>query len=370
MRFLMLNWRDPKNPKAGGAERVTLAYWAALGQRGHEVYWYANEFPGCLPEEVIQGVRIVRGGGSGRSVLKVIRWYRRQKPFNLVVDQHHGIPWFVPWWAGTNCLSYVHEVLGPIWNSFYPWPLSRFGQWQERAVHWLYHRTPFWVGSESTQRALQRRGVRNVTVIHYGIEQRVLDVLEPKPLSTPLRLIAVSRLAPNKRIDHAILATGILATRGIDTHLTIVGGGEEEPRLRQLASQQRYAGRVSFAGMLPEAAKDAELRKSHFLIHTSIREGWGLNVLEANAVGTPAVVYPVDGLVDATIHDETGIVTREEKPESIADGLVALLQTPDRYQHYRVKACERTRSFHWSHILPPACDWLEQQAACPHPPTL
>ena len=33
----MLNWRDPKNPLAGGAERVTLAYLSALVQRGHEV---------------------------------------------------------------------------------------------------------------------------------------------------------------------------------------------------------------------------------------------------------------------------------------------------------------------------------------------
>jgi glycosyltransferase involved in cell wall biosynthesis len=337
MRFLMLNWRDPKNPKAGGAERVTLAYWAALGQRGHEVFWYANEFPGCLPQEVIQGVQVTRGGGSGRSVLKAMQWYRRQKPFDLVVDQHHGIPWFAPWWAGTNYLSYVHEVLGPIWSSFYSWPFSMFGQWQERAVHWLYHRTPFWVGSASTQHALQRRGIKNVTLIPYGIEQRALDVLDPKPLSAPLRLIAVSRLAPNKRIDHAILVTGVLLERGIDTHLTI-------------------------AGMLPETGKDAELRRSHLLVHTSIREGWGLNVLEANAVGTPAVVYPVDGLVDVTVHDKTGIVTREETPQSVADDIMALLQTPDRYQRYRVKACERARSFHWSQILPQACDWLEQQA--------
>ena len=33
MRFLMLNWRDPRNPKAGGAERVTQAYLEALIER-------------------------------------------------------------------------------------------------------------------------------------------------------------------------------------------------------------------------------------------------------------------------------------------------------------------------------------------------
>jgi hypothetical protein len=51
--ILMLNWRDPKNPLSGGAERVTLAYLGALTRRGHKVYWYANAFPNCLPEETI-----------------------------------------------------------------------------------------------------------------------------------------------------------------------------------------------------------------------------------------------------------------------------------------------------------------------------
>src|SRR5436190_9268540 len=204
MRFLMLSWRDPHNPKSGGAERVTIAYLAALKERGHEVYWFANQFPGGNSSEVIQGVQIVRGGGQGTSVIEAIRWYRKQKPFDLVIDQHHGIPWFAPWWCKTNCISYLHEVLGPIWGAFYPWPISMIGRWQERFVHWLYHKCPFWVGSESTQRALQKRGVCDVTVIHYGIKQTPLAQLEPKPLHEPLGLIAVSRLAPNKRIDHAI----------------------------------------------------------------------------------------------------------------------------------------------------------------------
>ncbi|MEI9959707.1 MAG: hypothetical protein WDM76_00850 [Limisphaerales bacterium] len=47
MRFLMLNWRDPKNPLSGGAERVTLAYLAALAKRGHEVYLVRQRFFGA-----------------------------------------------------------------------------------------------------------------------------------------------------------------------------------------------------------------------------------------------------------------------------------------------------------------------------------
>src|SRR5512137_1367905 len=170
MRFLMLNWRDLKNPAAGGAERVSHAYLAALQQRGHEVFWFANEFPGAKPEEVIQGIPVVRGGGSGRSVLKARHWHQAQKPFDLVIDQHHGIPWYAPWWSDANCVAYIHEVLGPIWDAFYTWPWNTIGRLQERWTHWLYRKIPFWTPSESTARALKQHGVRSVTVIPNGTD--------------------------------------------------------------------------------------------------------------------------------------------------------------------------------------------------------
>ena len=137
MRFLMLNWRDPRNPMAGGAERVTLGYLAALARRGHEVHWFTNHFDGAAAEDEIEGVRIIRGGGIGTSIWHARQWYRRQQRFDLVMDQHHGIPWFAPWWCRTRCVANIHEVLGPIWSAFYYWPWSALGRWQERWTHWL-----------------------------------------------------------------------------------------------------------------------------------------------------------------------------------------------------------------------------------------
>jgi glycosyltransferase involved in cell wall biosynthesis len=94
-----------------------------------------------------------------------------------------------------------------------------------------------------------------------------------------------------------------------------------------------------------------------------MREGWGLNVIEANAMGTSTVVYPVAGLVESTLHDETGIVASAETPEAIATALVEILQQPEKYQMYRVKAWERAKTFHWSKVLKTSSDWLEMQAA-------
>jgi len=362
MRFLMLNWRDPKNPLSGGAERVTQAYMDALCRRGHEVVWFANAFPNCLREETIGQIRVVRGGGMGTSIFKAIQWYRRQERFDLVVDQHHGIPWYAPWWCRTNCVAYIHEVLGPIWNAFYPWPLSAIGRWQERWTHWFYRNIPFWTPSAYAKRQLHEHGVKTVQVILNCVATVALTPLPEKPLESPLRLVVVSRLAPNKRIDHAIRTVKCLAAQGVEARMTIVGTGEEEGKLRQLAKELQLEERVTFTGPLSEENKDAQLRRAHFLVHTSLREGWGLNVIEANAMGTPGAVYPVAGLLETTLRDQTGIVAEEETPESLAAALSAVLKTPEKYHRYRVAAWERAKTLHWDRVLPASSEWLEQQA--------
>jgi glycosyltransferase involved in cell wall biosynthesis len=362
MRFLMLNWRDPNNPLAGGAERVTQGYLSALAKRGHQVFWFAYDFPGATPIEIIEGVSIIRAGRIGTSIVHARQWLRRQEQFDLVVDQHHGIPWFAPWWARANCVAYVHEVLGPIWGAFYPWPISMLGRWQERWVHWLYRRVPFWTSSESTKKGLQQHGVRDVTLLSYGVDTIALSSLEKKSLEVPLKLIVVSRLAANKRIDHAIRALQLLLEKGLAGRLTIIGRGEVEPQLRRLVQDLQLSQQVVFTGQISEREKDAFLRNAHFLLHTSLREGWGLNVIEANAMGTPALVYPVEGLIDSTLHQKTGLVAAAETPESLVACLEAALAEPKQYGIYRRNAWERAKSFHWDNVLPKACDWLESQA--------
>jgi glycosyltransferase involved in cell wall biosynthesis len=88
-----------------------------------------------------------------------------------------------------------------------------------------------------------------------------------------------------------------------------------------------------------------------------------LNVIEANAMGTPGAVYPVPGLIESTIDGETGIISKLETPDSLAEALLTLLSKPELYNRFRVKAWERAKSLHWDNILPLASDWFEQQAS-------
>ncbi len=365
MRFLMLNWRDPVNPRSGGAERVTHAYLSDLARRGHEVYWFAPMFPDGQAEEDLDGIRIVREGQIGWSIAAARRWCQAQAPFDLVMDQHHGIPWYAPWWCKTRCVAYIHEVLGPIWNAFYKWPYSMIGRHQERLTQKLYRNVPFWTASSFTRDKLLEVGVKEVTLIPYGVDTQAIERLEVKHLRPPLRLVTVSRLAPNKRVDHAIRTMDWLLKNDVDCEMTVVGTGEVEGAMRTLAADLGLEDKVRFTGAVSEEAKDKILRESHWLLHTSMREGWGLNVIEANAMGTPAAVYPVAGLVESTLHDQTGLISSAETPEALGTCIRNTMRTPEKYQRYRVAAWERAKTYHWSQVLPIASAWLEEQAQVP-----
>ncbi len=378
MRFLMLNWRDPFHPKAGGAESVTERVLSALAEAGHEVWWFSRAFEleplleycgriWCPPDARLGGVRIVRSSPAGAAspllaIRDAIRWHRRHGPFDLVIDQHHGLPWFAPWWCRGPCIAFIHEILGPVWRSFYGPVLQRLGAAQERMMLRAYRRVPFWTVSESTRRGLAQLGIRQIQVWPNGVDVAPLATLPEKRIAGALKLATLSRLAPNKRLDHAILALKLLQDRKLPASLTIIGRGNEMASLRGLARRLNLMGSVSFSGELPAQHRNAAVQEAHLLLHPSVCEGWGLNVIEAAALGTPAVGYHVPGLEDSIAHAQTGLLAAVESPQALADCIWALASNPDLYGRLRYNAWQRAKRFVWSETLPPLITWLEALA--------
>ena len=50
-KILLVNWRDPRHPAAGGAENYLFEIFKRLADRGEEIFWLASSFAGALPEE-------------------------------------------------------------------------------------------------------------------------------------------------------------------------------------------------------------------------------------------------------------------------------------------------------------------------------
>jgi glycosyltransferase involved in cell wall biosynthesis len=74
----------------------------------------------------------------------------------------------------------------------------------------------------------------------------------------------------------------------------VIGDGPELGDLRERAPTG-----VEFLGHVSRGEVVERLARAHVLVATSVREGWGLNVSEAAACGTPTIGYAVPGLVDS-----------------------------------------------------------------------
>jgi len=118
-------------------------------------------------------------------------------------------------------------------------------------------------------------------------------------------LVVVSRLVPHKRVEYALEALAALP----EARLVVAGRGWWEPRLREYAAALGVAGRTEFAGYVTERRKHELLASGWVALVPSLKEGWGLTIMEAGARGTPAVAFrSAGGVRDALLDGETGLL--------------------------------------------------------------
>lgn len=353
MRILFLNWRCLKHPKAGGAELVTHRIAERLVRWGHDVTLFTASFPGATPEEEMDGLRVIRCGGQVSVHWEAARWYRRQGQcaFDVVIDEINTIPFFAPLYAGVPVVAYINQLAREVWWHEAPRMLAWCGYIVEPWYLKAYRRTPVVTISASTADDLVALGhTAPRHVIPMAIDLEPLACLDDCEKEAGPTLVHLGRLAPSKRIDHAIEALGILrAQRMPEAQLWIIGQGDigEQDRLKDLASARGLEESVRFWGGVSDAEKATLLQRAHVLVACSVREGWGLSVTEANAMGTPAVVYDVPGLRDSTRHGETGIVCQEDAPAGLAEGIARLLGDAGEYNRLRQGAWEWSKTFSW-----------------------
>lgn len=90
--------------------------------------------------------------------------------------------------------------------------------------------------------------------------------------------------------------------------MVIIGDGDDKERLIAITKKLNLTTSVTFTGFVSENEKVNWLNKINIAINTSAKEGWGLTVTEANACGTTTVSSNVEGLRDAVIDNETGLL--------------------------------------------------------------
>jgi glycosyltransferase involved in cell wall biosynthesis len=160
-------------------------------------------------------------------------------------------------------------------------------------------------------------------------------------------VVYVGRLEAYKRIDLVLDAIAQVAARHPAVRLAILGRGAEQPRLERRAAALGIRDRVHFAGFVPDPERDAWLARSRVCVCASRKEGFGLTVIEANAVGTPNVASDAPGLRDTVRHGETGFLVAEPDAAQFAARIDALLGDDALAERMSRAALAWSQRFDW-----------------------
>lgn len=363
MNILILNWRDLKNPLSGGAERVTFQHAKAWVKKGHSVTWFTSRFTGSKSSETTDGITFVRrGSGIGVYVFAPFFYLFSGNKFDLVVDEIHGLPFFTPLYVKEKKVAFIHEVAGEIWDYMYPFPLNILGRCIEFCYFFFYKKIPFWTDALSTVKELEKKGIpqKNCIVIPCPLENKVEKTIAKK--SKNPTFIFISRLVPMKGIENIISAFIFIQKKIPLATLFIVGNGDKKyvQELKKIIKNNNIEKNVSFEGFVSEKKKLSLLRKSHILLHASMKEGWGLVVVEAASQSTPSVVYDVPGLRDSVRNGKTGIVLAVNSPREMAEQSLLLLKDRIRYKTYQQNCLLFARSLSRVKITNQSTEFLEK----------
>lgn len=351
MRILILNWRDIKHPLAGGAEISTHEHAKRWVKAGHKVIQFSSSVKGEKSSEFMDGVQIVRRGNHYTVHLYAFYYYLKylRGKIDFIVDEFHFIPFFTVLYTGVKKMAFIHETAEEIWFKNQVFPINILGFILEPLFIKLYKNISFMTVSESTKKDLIRFGIpsHNIHVIYNGI--RAINSQENKEKNPTL--ICLGRLAKDKGTEDAISVFYQVQQVHENSRLWVVGREESRGYLNKLKNKVRdlnISQKVIFYNYVSEEKKFDLLKRAWILINPSVKEGWGLTVIEAASQRTPAVAYDTSGLRDSILNENTGLLTRIKTPNALTEKIVMLLTDRLLYNALSKNAVEWSRKFDWN----------------------
>jgi glycosyltransferase involved in cell wall biosynthesis len=231
---------------------------------------------------------------------------------------------------------------------YFRWPMNQVGRLLEGKVSArLYQRTPFVAVSPST-RAEMRHQLGITAPIH--IVPNGVRAMPPSTVSRSAapEIAVVTRLVPHKRFHLLIEALPSLLRRWPDLRVIIAGDGPARAALQAEARRLGVERTVSLPGRVPDQVKADLLSRAWLTVAPSLAEGWGLTVMEANSLGTPAVAYDVPGLRDSVRDGLTGWLVPPDRDLAMPlANVLTELSGPARREAMAAEATRWARRFSW-----------------------
>ena len=276
---------------------------------------FTSRFRGCQLNENINGVDIIREGNK-YTVYKEAKNYLKtyKHHYDLIIDEINTRPFLTPQVCRIEkqVIALIHQLAREFWFYETQFPLNYIGYYYLEKK-WLsnYKNTMTLTVSDSTKVDLEELGFKRVFVVPPGLNITPLSNVKEKEANPTV--VFIGRLKKAKLPHHALQAFSIIKREIHDAKMWIIGDGYLRKKLESFEMKD-----VTFYGHISNEKKYDLLSRAHIILVPAVREGWGLIVTEANAMGTPAIGYDVHGLRDSIRHGETGIIVKEKTPAAMA----------------------------------------------------
>ncbi len=349
LHVVFLNWRDTTNPEGGGSERYVESVARTLVEAGHRATVVCASHDRAPADEVRGGVRFVRRGNK-LGVYPAAAWVllsRRLAPYDVVVDVQNGVPFLSRLTTRQPVVVLVHHVHREQWSVVYGRSVAAVGWWLEsRLAPWVYRSCPYVAVSEVTKRELTELGVAadRISVVHNGTEPVPDARGGPR---RPTSLVIVGRLVPHKRVEHALATVAALRDDFPELTLRVVGEGWWADELHERARELGVSDLVDFCGYVDDVTKHEILATSEVHLMPSLKEGWGIAVMEAASHSVPTVAYrSAGGVAESVLDGSTGLLVGDDQ-EAFVEAVRRLLTDQDLRLRLGEEARLRAATFTW-----------------------
>ena len=354
MNIVWFTWKDINHPHAGGAENISWHLVQDLTKHGHHVHIITAQYQGALAYETYQGVEISRAGGRISVYRKARHIYKKQLSVwaDLVIDEMNTIPFGARFYSQKPAVLLTYQLARSVWFYQMRFPLSVIGYALEpvylRLLSTRYRRVV--TESESTKTDLQRYGFSQnaIGVFRVGIELKPLASL---PAQNDLNSILIlGAMRPMKQTLDAVKGFESARDANPALRLTIAGdnSGPYAQKVMEYIDRSRHHTAITVLGRVSFNEKLGLMHQATLILVTSVKEGWGLIVTEANSQGTPAIAYDCDGLRDSVVDNKTGLLVTPGDTAGLGTAINTMVTDAKRYQKLRQAAWESSKQYTFS----------------------
>lgn len=359
--ILFLSWRDIKSPKKGGAEVFTHQMLKNIDMDKFEITHFSPISNGLPKEEVIDGIKYIRKGNIFTVIpYAFLHYITRRKSIDYVVDQCNTHRFFTPFWVSSSKrIFFIHQMTKEIWFRNTKAPFSYIGYYFEKLMTYIYKGNRTFTVSNSTKKDLIEMGLNSnkILILPEGIDFVPWDKNGFLEKERDITFTYVGRFSKYKGIDATIESFGMIKKDHPDAKLWIIGKKDQryiDEVLKPIMKSYNLtemdgtgSGDVKFFGFVSDELKLELMSRSHYLVFPSEREGWGLTITEAAAVGTPSIVYNSAGLVDAVDGGNRGYIVDENSSLGLYKMMSYVVSENVQYDYMRDMAHEYSKRFQW-----------------------